>query len=157
MKTNVFKKLDGKTLKVAIVQSRFNEMITDGLKESAVKALLEIGVVEKNIKVLQVPGAFEIPLICKKIALAKKFNGIIALGAIIKGDTAHFEYVAGGATDGIMQVMLETNMPIAFGVLTTQDKKQAEIRSGNDDSNKGREAALALIETIGIIKNIGKK
>ncbi|KKR20142.1 MAG: 6,7-dimethyl-8-ribityllumazine synthase [Parcubacteria group bacterium GW2011_GWE2_39_37] len=157
MKTNVFKKLDGKKLKIAIVQARFNEVVTDGLKAGAVAALKEAGVLEKNIQILQVPGAFEIPLVCKKIALAKKFDGIIALGAIIKGDTAHFEYVAGGTTTGIMGVMLETVTPIAFGVLTTEDKKQAEVRSRNDQSNKGKEAASALIETIGVIKNIEKK
>lgn len=154
MKTNVFDKIDGKKLKVAIVQARFNKPVTDGLKDGAIKALKKAGVSEKNIKIYEVPGSFEIPIICQNLARTKEFDGLIALGAVIKGDTAHFEYVSDGAAEGIMRVMLDEKTPIAFGVIMTYDEAQAAARSKDDERNKGYEAAMALIETIGVLKDV---
>lgn len=148
MNFNIFKKLSGKGLKIAIVQARFNQNITDGLVQGAVNALKESGVAEKNIKIIQAPGAFEIPLVCQRAAISKKFDGIVAIGAILKGETAHFEYIAGPSVNGIMQVMLDNNLPIALGVITTYNLEQAEARAKNNKSNKGYEAALALLETL---------
>jgi len=152
MKSNTFKKLNGKGLKIAIVQARFNRKITDALAQGAVKALMESGVAEKDVKIFQVPGAFEIPLVCQRLARppagGKKYNGIIAIGAIIKGETAHFDYIAQAATDGIMRVMLDQNLPIAFGVIATYNLAQAKARARDNKNNKGYEAAMALIEIL---------
>ena len=148
MKTNAFNKLNGKGLKIAIAQARFNSDITDALARGAVKALKEAGVGDDDIKIFQAPGSFEIPLLCQKLAKTKKYNGIIAIGAVIKGETAHFDYIAEAAADGIMRVMLDCNMPIAFGVITTYNMKQAQARAGNNKSNKGYEAGMALVEMI---------
>lgn len=156
MKANVFEKVEGKTLKIGIVQARFNTPVTDGLKNGAMKALAEAGVPEKNVKIYQVPGSFEIPVVCQRLARTKRFDGLIALGAVIKGDTAHFEYVSNGTTDGIMRVMLDERIPIAFGVIMTYDEPQAAVRSMNDERNKGYEAAMALVETLGVLRNIKK-
>ncbi|MBU4375582.1 6,7-dimethyl-8-ribityllumazine synthase [Patescibacteria group bacterium] len=152
MKSNTFKKLNGKGLKIAIVQARFNNEITDALAQGAVKALMESGVADKDIKIFQVPGAFEIPLACQRLARppagGKKFDGVITIGAIIKGETAHDVYLANTATDGIMRVMLDYNFPIAFGVITTYNLTQAKARARDDKNNKGYEAAMALIEIL---------
>lgn len=148
METNVFKELNGKKLKIAIIQARFNQKVTDGLTDGAVKALIEVGVSDHDIKIFQVPGSFEIPLMCQLLSKAKKFDGIIATGAVIKGETAHFEYVAKAVTDGILRVMLDHSVPIAFGVLAAHNSEQAENRARDDKKNKGYEAALALVEMI---------
>ena len=148
MRTNIFKKLNGKGLKIAIVQARFNREVTDGLAKGALGALKGAGVAAKDIKIFQVPGSFEIPLTCQKIIKAKKFDGILAIGAIIKGETAHFDFIAKAATEGIMRVMLEHDFPIAFGVITTYNLEQAKARAKNNKDNKGYEAALALVELI---------
>ncbi|MEA3464031.1 MAG: 6,7-dimethyl-8-ribityllumazine synthase [Patescibacteria group bacterium] len=148
MKTNTFKKLNGKGLKVAITQARFNPKITDALTKGAVKALKGAGVISKDIKIFQVPGSFEIPLICQKLARTKKFDGIITIGAVVKGETAHFDYIAKAAADGIMRVMLDQNIPVTFGIITTYNLQQAKVRAKNNKNNKGHEAALALVEMI---------
>lgn len=151
MKFNTFEKISGKGLKIAIVRARFNRSISDALVEGAVKALKEAEVSDKDVEIIQVPGSFEIPLACQKAAKSKKYNGIVAIGAIIKGETAHFEYIAGSAVNGIMRVMLDSNLPIALGVVTTYNLQQAKARVKNDKSNKGYEAALALLETLNSI------
>lgn len=148
MKSNSFKKNSGKGLKIAIVQARFNEKITGGLLQGAVKALWESGVAEKDVAIYKVPGSFEIPLACQKIAKSKKFDGIVAIGAVIKGETAHFEYIAQPTVDGIMRVMLDERTPISMGVITTYNLKQAQARAKDNKSNKGYEAAMALLETL---------
>ena len=152
MKSNNFKKLNAKGLKIAIIQARFNNEITDALAQGAVKALAETGVADKDIKIFQVPGAFEIPLVCRGLARppvgGKKYNGIITIGAIIKGETAHFDYIAQAATDGIMRVMLDQNLPIAFGVITAYNLAQAKARAQDNKNNKGYEAGMALIEVL---------
>lgn len=148
IKNNTFKKLNGKNLKIAIVQARFNQKITDALAGGAVKALRRSGILDQDVKIAQVPGSFEIPLACQKLAKSKKFDGIITIGAVIKGETAHFDYISKAATDGIMRVMLDENIPISLGVITTYDLKQAKNRAKNNKDNKGYEAAMALLEII---------
>lgn len=127
----------------AVIVSRFNSEVTDGLLLGSRKFLNEQGVNESNIEVLHAPGAFEIPLLAKALAETKRYAGIVCLGAVIKGDTAHFEFISLGATMGVMQAMLETRTPISFGILTTYDDGQAISRSRDDAHNKGREAAAA--------------
>ena len=139
-------------MKFAIVVSRFNTEVTEGLLEGAKSYLREQGVSEANTKIVWAPGAFETPLIAKKLAKSqhvqgKAYDGVICLGAVIKGDTAHFEFISLGASMGIMQAMLETETPIAFGILTTYNDEQAVARSRDDAHNKGREAAAACFET----------
>lgn len=152
MKFNTFNKLNAKGLKIAIVQARFNQKITNALAKGAVKALKKSGVAEKDIKIFQVPGSFEIPLVCQRLANppagGKKFDGIITIGAIIKGETAHFDYIAQAATDGVMRIMLDFGIPITFGIITTYDLAQAKARARNNKSNKGYEAGMALVEVL---------
>jgi 6,7-dimethyl-8-ribityllumazine synthase len=133
-------------MKFAFVVSRFNHEVTDGLVEGAKNYLKEKGVILHADDFYYAPGAFEIPLIAQSLAKLKKYSGIICLGSVIKGDTAHFEFISLGATIGIMQSMLTTETPIAFGVLTTYTDEQAQIRSQPDSHNKGREAASACYE-----------
>lgn len=154
MKTNVYKKLDGSKFKFGVIVSRFNQEITQGLLRGCLKSLKEAKVKKENVKVFEVPGSFEIPLVCKKLAKTKKFDGLISLGAVIKGETAHFDYIAKEVSDGIMRVMLDYNIPITFGVITTYNFDQAKVRSMDDEHNKGREAALAALELANLLKAI---
>jgi 6,7-dimethyl-8-ribityllumazine synthase len=133
-------------MKFALVVSKFNPEVTDGLVDGAKNYLKEKGITAQAEDTFLVPGAFEIPLIAQGLAKLKKYSGIICLGCVIKGDTAHFEFISLGATLGIMQSMLTTETPIAFGVLTTYTDEQAQIRSQPDSHNKGREAAAACYE-----------
>ncbi len=146
MKSNVFQNLKAGDFSIAIVKAIFNRDITDNLAEGALRALKQAGIKSGNIKIVEVPGAFEIPFACQRLALSGKYRGIITIGAVIKGETAHFEYIASAAVNGIMQVMLETKMPIALGVLTAYNYSQAKQRSRNNKENKGYEAAMALVE-----------
>jgi len=148
MKLNSFKKLDGKKLNIAIVQARFNREITDKLTKGAVRGLRQAGVKPDKISLFKIPGAFEIPYLCQKLAQAKKYHGIITIGAVIKGQTAHFEYISQAAINGVMQVMLEKELPIALGIITAFNPAQAKARSRDNQANKGYEAALALVEMI---------
>lgn len=154
MKVNQFNHLSGRGLKIALVRARFNELITQGLLAGAKKALLKTGVLAKDISIFEVPGSVELPLFCQRLARTKKYHGLVALGAVIKGETAHFEHVARLAADGLMAVMLKTNLPIAFGVLVTYNLKQARTRAQNNLGNKGREAALALVEQLAGLKKV---
>ena len=133
-------------MKVAIVVSRFNEEITSGLLEGARAALAEAAVRGDDIDVLHVPGAFEIPVACLRLARSGRYDAVIALGCLIKGDTMHFEYIAAAASQGIMNVSTATGVPVAFGVLTTMTDAQAEERAAPGPANKGREAATAAVE-----------
>ena len=148
MKFNTFKKQNVKGLKIAIVQARFNQKITDALAKGAVKALKKSGINDKDIEIFQVPGSFEVPLICQKLAVSKKFDGLITIGAVIKGETAHFDYIAKAAVDGVMRIMLDFGIPITFGIITIYDLAQAKARARNNKSNKGYEAGMALVEMI---------
>ena len=148
MKFNTFEKQNAKGLRIAIVQARFNQKITDALVKGAMKALKKSGINNKDIKIFQVPGSFEVPLICQKLAVSKKFDGLITIGAVIKGETAHFDYIAKVAVDGVMRIMLDFGIPITFGIITTYDLTQAKARARNNKSNKGYEAGMALVEMI---------
>ena len=131
-------------MKFAVVFARFNNFVTDRLLEGALDALRRAGATD--VEVVKIPGAWELPLTAKTIAQDKKPDAIIALGAVIRGDTPHFDYVAGQAASGLMAVQLETGIPVAFGVLTTNSIEQAADRAGGKEGNKGYDAALTAIE-----------
>lgn len=143
-------------MRFAIVVSRFNSEVTDGLLQGALQYLEEKQISLDPTDVFQTPGAFEIPLIASRLAKTGRYQGIICLGCVIKGDTAHFEFISLGATLGIIQSMLSTEIPISFGVLTTYTDEQAELRSQNNPQNKGREAAAACYETVETLRIISK-
>lgn len=139
-------------LRIGIVCSRFNEFVVNALLDGARRNLAKHGVQDKNIEVFWVPGAYEIPVMARLMALSRKYDALVALGTVIRGDTAHFEYVAGQCAEGIMRVQLETLVPIAFGVLTVENVEQAAARSRPDDTNKGFEAAEVAIEMVAIVR-----
>ena len=142
-----------KNKKIAIVAARFNSFVVEHLISGAKEALLKSGTKETNIELYYVPGAFEIPLALKKAVNTGKFDGIVALGAVIRGGTPHFEYVAGECVKGISQISLESEIPIAFGVLTVDTVEQAIERSGISE-NKGVEAAESVIRMISLIEKL---
>lgn len=137
-----------------IVASRFNEFIVSKLLSGAVDELKRHGVKDENIDIIWVPGAFEIPLISKKAAKTNKYNAIIALGAVIKGSTSHYDYVCAEVSKGIASVGLETEIPVIFGVLTTENIEQAIERAGTKSGNKGADAAKSAIEIVNLMKKI---
>jgi 6,7-dimethyl-8-ribityllumazine synthase len=149
------KKPKFQSLKVGIVCSRFNEFVVQALLDGAKRALAQRGVAEKNIEVFWVPGAFEIPVLARLMAVSQKYDALVALGAVIRGETAHFDYVAGPCADGIMQVQLETLIPIGFGVLTVENVEQAAARSRPDETNKGYEAADVAMEMVATMRRWG--
>lgn len=146
--------LMGAGQKIGIVVSRFNDFITQRLRAGAVDCLVRHGVQDKDIEVVKVPGAFEIPMAAKRMVARNKYDAVICLGAVIKGDTPHFEYVSGEASKGIGTLALESPIPILFGVLTTNNLEQAIERAGSKSGNKGWETALAAIEMVNLFKNI---
>ena len=146
--------LIAKGQKYCIVIARFNEFIGSKLLSGAIDELTRHGVEEKDIDVIWTPGAFEIPLVSKKCALSKKYNAIITLGAVIRGQTPHFDYVAAEISKGISQVALETGIPVLFGVLTTENLEQAIERAGTKAGNKGSDAAKSAIEMVNLLSNI---
>ncbi len=145
----------GDGLTFAIVVSRFNQLVTSRLLEGANDALARHGVGGDNIDVVWTPGAFEIPLAAKRVAETGRYAGVICLGAVIRGATAHFDYVAGNAASGIMNVQLETDVPVAFGILTTDTIEQALERAGSKASNKGFDAAMTALEMANLLRTIG--
>ena len=142
------------TSRIAITVSRFNEEVTSGLLRGARAWLAEHGAPVAETDIVDAPGAFELPLIAQTLARTGRYDGVICLGCVIKGDTAHFEFISLGASLGLMRASLETEVPIAFGILTTYTDEQAEARSGDDAANKGREAAAACLETIHTLRRI---
>lgn len=140
--------------KLAILVSRFNTEVTHGLRDGALKWLEEHGV--RDVDVFDAPGAFELPLMAQALAKSEIYEGIICLGCVIKGDTAHFEFISLGTTMGIMQAQLSTETPISFGVLTTYTDDQAQSRSRDDAHNKGREASAACVEALAFLRNVPK-
>ncbi len=152
---NIEGNLSAENIKFAIVVGRFNSLISEKLLEGAVDCIVRHGGEEKNITVVRVPGSFEIPLIAKKLAKTKDYDAVICLGAVIRGSTPHFDFVANEVSKGIATVSLETEIPIAFGVLTTDTIEQAVERAGTKMGNKGFDAALSAIEMVNLIKNIG--
>lgn len=143
-----------KGMKFGIVASRFNDFICGRLIEGAIDALTRAGADEKDIVICKVPGAFEIPLTAKKLAKSNRFDAIICLGAVIRGATPHFEYISAEVSKGIASVGLETEIPIVFGVLTTDNIEQAIERAGTKSGNKGADAAMSAIEMVDLFKKI---
>ena len=148
-------KFNGKGIKIGIVAGRFNEFITSKLVGGAVDVLKRNDVNDEDIDIVWVPGAFEIPLITKKMAESKKYDAIITLGAVIKGSTPHFDYVCAEVSKGVAQISLQTGLPIMFGVLTTNNIEEAIERAGTKVGNKGSDVAFGALEMIDLIKNIG--
>ena len=147
-------KLDAGGLRFGIIVGRFNSFISERLLEGALDALTRHGAADKSIDVMRVPGAFEIPLAAQKMAQTDKYDAIICLGAVIRGSTPHFDYVASEVAKGIAHVSLGTGVPIAFGVLTTDTLEQAVERAGTKSGNKGAEAALSALEMADLLRRI---
>ncbi|MBA7708219.1 6,7-dimethyl-8-ribityllumazine synthase [subsurface metagenome] len=145
----------GKGLKFALVISRFNEFITGKLLDGAQDALLRHGVSDEDIEIAWVPGAFEIPLVAKKLAQTRKYDAIICLGAVIRGGTPHFEYIAAEVTKGIAKVSLDADLPVVYGIITTDNLEQAIERAGTKVGNKGFDAAVEAIEMANLMRGIG--
>ena len=151
-RTNIEGALRADGLRFAIVASRWNDLIVSRLLGGAQEALRRLGADEKNIVIVHVPGSFEIPLVAKKLALSKKYDAIICVGAIIRGETPHFDYLAADVTKGLSSVALETGVPVAYGVLTADTVEQALNRAGIKAGNKGFEAAVTAIEMANLLK-----
>jgi 6,7-dimethyl-8-ribityllumazine synthase len=147
-------KISAKGMRFGIVASRFNDFICSRLIEGAVDALSRSGAEPKDIEVVKVPGAFEIPLTAKRLAKSGKYDAVICLGAVIRGATPHFEYISAEVSKGIAQVGLETGIPVIFGVITTDSLEQAIERAGTKSGNKGWDAALSGIEMVDLFKKI---
>lgn len=146
--------LDAKGHKVAIVVSRFNSFISDRLVEGALDALVRHGAEDKDIDLIRVPGAFEIPVAAAKLAGAETYDCVICLGAVIRGSTPHFDYVSAEVSKGIASVSLESGVPVSFGVLTCDTIEQAIERAGTKSGNKGFEAAVGAIEMVNLFKSV---
>ncbi len=146
--------LNASGLKAAILATRFNDFIVDKLIGGAADYLLRHGAERENLTIVRVPGAFELPLACRKLAETKQYDVIVAVGAVIRGATPHFDFVANEATKGIAQVSLQIGVPIGFGLLTTDNLEQAIERAGSKSGNKGAEAAAAVLETWQVFKKI---
>ncbi len=140
--------------KVAIINSRFNSFICDRLQDGALDALKRHGISDEQISVFKVPGAFEIPLLARKLADSKKYDGIVCLGAVIRGDTPHFDYVAAEVSKGIATTSIDSGVPIAFGILTTNTIEQAIERAGSKAGNKGWDATVTLLEMIDLLGQV---
>lgn len=146
---------DARGLKIGVVVSRFNQFVTEKLLEGARDGFTSHGGVEENLEIFRVPGAFEIPLAAEKMAATGKYDALVCLGAVIRGDTPHFDYVCDAVTRGIGAAMRAHQIPIGFGVLTTDDVQQAMQRAGSKDANKGYEALLTVLEMVHLIRAIG--
>ncbi len=150
-------KLQAKGLKIGIIVSRFNQFISERLLEGALDALDKLGADEKDITVYKVPGSFEIPFVAKKLAKAKKADGIVCLGALIRGDTPHFDFLSAEVTKGLAQIAMDEGVPVSFGVLTVDTIEQGIERAGMKTGNKGWDAVFSIVETLNLIKNAGLK
>ena len=148
-------KLQAKGFKIGIVVSRFNSFISDRLLEGALEALQKTGAAEADLTVYKVPGSFEVPLVAKKIAAAKAADGILCVGALIRGDTPHFDFLGAEMTKGLAQVALDDGIPVGYGMITADTVEQGIERAGTKSGNKGYDAALALVETLNLIKDAG--
>lgn len=150
-------KLIAEGKKFAIVTSRFNDFITDKLVGGAVDALLRSGTIESDIEIVKVPGAFEIPLVAKKLAERKRYNAVICLGAVIRGATPHFDYISAEVTKGVAMVGLETGIPVIFGIITVDTIEQAIERAGTKAGNKGWSAAISAVEMANLVEIVDKE
>ncbi|HHC07136.1 MAG TPA: 6,7-dimethyl-8-ribityllumazine synthase [Actinobacteria bacterium] len=143
--------LDGTGMRIGVVQSTFNQVVTDGLLAAALETLDEAGVEE--VLVARVPGAFELPIVARNLAEAG-FDGVVAIGAVVKGETDHYEFIAAEAASGLARVMLDTGVPVGFGVLTVRDPDHAYARSAPGGGNKGHEAAEAVVRTVDLLRRL---
>jgi 6,7-dimethyl-8-ribityllumazine synthase len=141
-------------IRVAIVAARFNDFVVGKLVDGAVDALLRHGASEKNLELVRVPGSFDMPLVVRRLAQSKRYDAIVALGAVIKGETAHFDYVAGECAAGLARAALDSGVPVGFGVLTCDSLEQAIDRAGGKAGNKGADAALAALEMANLLKRL---
>jgi 6,7-dimethyl-8-ribityllumazine synthase len=141
-------------LRFAFVAARFNDFVVEPLIRGAVDALKRHGASEKQIEIVRVPGAFDIPIVARKLALSRRYDALLALGAVVRGQTPHFDYVAGECASGLARIALESGVPIAFGVLTTDTMEQAVDRAGGKAGNKGADAALAAIEMANLLRRL---
>jgi len=158
MRTDFEKKdIDASHYRFAVVVSRWHDELTNSLSDGAQRALREAGVADESIDIFQVPGAFELPAAAQRAAQTKFYNSVIALGVVIRGDTPHFEFVAGQAAAGITQASLSTGVPVMFGVVTTDTLQQAIDRCGDGNDNKGYEAAVSAIEMAAVFESIGSR
>lgn len=146
--------MDAKGYKIAILASRFNDFMVNSLIGGAVDYLIRHGAEREDLAIIRIPGAFEMPIVAKKLAASGKYDGIVALGAVIRGATPHFDFVASETTKGLAHVSLEYGIPVGFGLLTTDNMEQAIERSGSKAGNKGVEAASALLETLQVLKQL---
>lgn len=142
-------------LRIVLVASRFNESIVERLVQGAVEALASHGADPASLELVRVPGAFDLPPVVRKLAESRNFDAIVALGAVIRGETPHFDYVAGQCAAGLARIAYETGVPVAFGVLTTDTVEQAEERAGGGEGNKGADAARAAIELANLMRKLG--
>ena len=147
-------KLQGQDLRIAVVATRFNELVLEGLIKGAVGALTRHGVSEKDIVLVHVPGAWELPLAVSQLTASRRFDAVVALAAVIRGETPHFEYVAGECSKGLGQAVMQNRVPVGFGVLTTDSIDQALARAGGKAGNKGAEAAVAAIEMVNLLRQL---
>jgi 6,7-dimethyl-8-ribityllumazine synthase len=141
-------------LRFALVVSRFNDFVVEPLVRGAVDALKRHGATEKQIEIVRVPGAFDIPVVARKLAQSRRYEALVALGAVIRGQTPHFDYVAGECASGLARIALESGVPIGFGVLTTDTVEQAVDRAGGKAGNKGADAALAALEMANLLRRL---
>jgi 6,7-dimethyl-8-ribityllumazine synthase len=146
--------LDGRGLRIAVVVSRFNEFITDRLLAGALDCLRRHGVAEEDIMAVRVPGALEIPVTARRLALSRRWDAVVTLGCVVRGETAHYEQVCAEVARGVAAVALESGLPVTFGVLTTDDLRQAIERAGSKNGNKGWDAALAAIEMVSLFRSL---
>jgi 6,7-dimethyl-8-ribityllumazine synthase len=146
--------LIARDLRFAFVAARFNDFVVEPLIRGAVDALKRHGVTDKQIEIVRVPGAFDIPIVARKLALSRRYDALIALGAVVRGQTPHFDYVAGECASGLARIALESGIPVAFGVLTTDTMEQAVDRAGGKAGNKGADAALAAIEMANLLRRL---
>ena len=144
--------LNVRDARFAIVASRFNDFIVESLIKASVRCLRQHGAADANVEIVRVPGVFEMPLVVRKLAESRKFDGIIALGAVIRGGTPHFEYVAGECASGLSAVARDQGVPVGFGILTVNTIEQAIERAGTKAGNKGEEATRAVIETVNLLR-----
>lgn len=148
--------VDARGMKIGVIVSRFNNFITVKLLEGALEGLKTHGGADDDLTVIHVPGAFEIPIVAARMSASGKFDALVCLGAVIRGDTPHFEYVCDAVTHGISKAAWEYRIPISFGVLTTDNVQQAMERSGVKDANKGYEAALTAIEMVNVLRQLAR-
>jgi len=154
MPTSIEGKKNAEGLKIGIIVSRYNHFITEKLLDGALDGFRSHGGVDENVTVVHVPGAFEIPLIAEKMAASGRYDALVCLGAVIRGDTPHFDYVCDAVTRGVGDAIRSYRIPIGFGLLTTNDVQQAMERSGTKDANKGYEALLTVVEMISVIRQL---